>query len=102
MSALIVGLAVDIVAIFVSAMCGMVIWNWFIPPVFPTAPQLTVPFAMGLSFTVSAFISTKQYKLDDLEDDEGVFNAIFSQAMNGIIKPVFLLGFGWIVHSIAF
>ncbi|MHA2279633.1 MAG: hypothetical protein ACXAC5_01900 [Promethearchaeota archaeon] len=99
------GIAIDAIAILVTAFCGMVIWNWFIPEIFTMAPRLSFGLAMGFALVISVFFSSgTQHKLEELWDDPGmsVLNALFTQIINGAVKPIVLLIYAWIVHALVF
>jgi len=50
----------------------MVIWNWFVPVVFPAAPLLTFWHAVGLAITVSIFSVHSPKKMEDFIDADVV------------------------------
>ncbi len=100
---IVINLIVDAIAFVVSAFCGMKLWNWFVPEVFESAPQLGFWSAMGIGFLSSCFISTgKSYKFSEFIDaDAGELslNGMFSQLIEGIMKPIILLIYGWFVFK---
>lgn len=95
-----VSLVVDIVALIVTGMCGMFLWNWFVPSVFPAAPQLSLELAMGLSLAISCFVgSGRGYDLE--KDEREIFvEAFITQIVQGITKPITFLFLGWVLHVI--
>lgn len=94
-----VGLVVDVIAVFVSGFCGMILWNWYVPLIFETAPQLTFILAIGLSLVASAFVSSSRtYDIEEFDDDTGITKCILNQVMSGISKPIWLVVMGAIVN----
>ena len=96
-----VAFVVDVAAFFVTGICGMILWNWYVPLVFETAPELTFTLAIGLALVAGVFISSgKSYDPEDFADGNpvGVVKCIFDAIIKDIAKPITLVGIGWIVH----
>jgi preprotein translocase subunit Sss1 len=49
------GLGVFAAGMILNGVVGMVLWNWFVPDLFASAPKLNVWEALGLYLTVVAF-----------------------------------------------
>lgn len=101
----IIAIVIDLVSILVSAFCGMIIWNWFMPPLFSEIPTLTFGSAIGLSLVLTVFDpSSSSHKYEEADNNPDLFfrNVILNQVMNGITKPVFVLVYAWIAQAIIF
>jgi hypothetical protein len=85
---------------------GLVIkifWGWFLLPLFPSLPVLTVLYAVGLSYTVGIFTPMKGLTSKELEEikdstseSRGALNAI-NGALLSVAIGFTLLG-GYILH----
>lgn len=81
--------------IYLAFSGGVVIyefWKWFLLPVFPTAPHISLIQAIGLDLIVTIFYQSgegikKEYKEEN-------------QWVSIILTPWFLLFSGWLIHSI--
>jgi hypothetical protein len=69
------------------------LWSWFIVPVF-SAPQLSIPAAIGLYLVVSFL--THQYIKDD-DKDKDFFLKIGEAFVISTYRPLVALSFGYIV-----
>jgi len=70
-----------------------VLWKWFIVPVFPAMPFLTIPVAIGIAMVVSFLAYQYTYTKDDRSDTDRMASA-FGIAL---IYPALVLLIGWIV-----
>lgn len=99
---IVVGFAVDILGLVISALAGWACWNMYIPGAFPGAPPLTFASAVGVVLVTSLLCggSTK-YTVKELEDFR-VGDVIVTGVMNSIGKPLALLAFAWVAHALLF
>jgi hypothetical protein len=97
---------VDMAALVVTGFCSMILWNWFVPATFASAPRLTFGAAMGVVLLASCLVASgKQYRAQEILDTGTVdllADAMLTSMMNSMIKPVTLLFFGWIVQAIVY
>lgn len=101
----IIASVVDIVCLCITGISGMLCWNWFVPELFSSAPKMTFATSIGLSIVCSMFvINGTKHSLEEIEGNfENVFwNTVYNQFVNGITKPLILLLYGWILHSLLF
>ena len=99
---IVVGFAIDILSLVVSALAGWACWNMYIPGAFPGVPPLTFASAVGVVIVTSLFCggSTK-YTIKELENFRAG-DAIITAVFNGIAKPLTLLAFAWVAHALLF
>lgn len=64
------------------------LWAWFVIPTFPSAPELTIPVAWGLSMLVS-FLTAEHPDHNDTKTFWG----------NVLVTPFSVLFFGWLVSQ---
>lgn len=105
MKMMLTGFVVDAICIAFTGFVGMICWNWFVPEIAASAPQITFATAVGLVFVCAIFApSYKQYSLSDLEDGANIFfcRQVYSQLMNDISRPFGILFMGWIAHVLLF
>lgn len=76
-----------------------VLWRWFAVPLFEL-PELTLWQALGVSLVVSAAMS----KNVDLEsnNESDLLTKIFKAVGVIVLRPLFLIGIGWVVRALAF
>jgi len=67
-----------------------ILWGWFIVPVF-SLPELTVVSAIGIAIVVSYL--THQYN-----ENKGEGKSFDKRIAIIILRPFFVLLFGWVVH----
>jgi len=72
-----------------------VLWGWFIVPVF-NLPTLTAVSAIGIAMVVSYL--TYQYNESDEDDNKSFGEKLAKPIAIAILRPLFALFFGWIVH----
>ena len=72
-----------------------VLWGWFIVPVF-SLPELTVVPAIGIAIVVSYL--TYQYNESDDDDNKSFGEKMAKLIAMAILRPLFVLFLGWIVH----
>jgi hypothetical protein len=93
---------VDIITIVVSSVAIMILWNWFMIPVFPTVPELNFATACGLGFLSSVLVSSGKSYDFTVGDEEFVFNVFMNQVMSGIAKPIIIVICGGILRFLLF
>lgn len=81
-------LALAIATVPLNGLALVLLWIWFIVPVFHL-PPLTVAQALGLSVTVT-FVTSQYTGKDDRNTSERVATIL--------LKPLFALAFGWVVR----
>jgi hypothetical protein len=69
-----------------------ILWRWFIVPFF-SQPELSIPYAIGLTIIISMF---KTVKLDDKEEED-LIDRIFKSIGFVFLVPLWLLLIAWIV-----
>ena len=103
---IIIGLIVDILCCIVTGLSGMVCWNWFVPEIVASAPQMTFATAVGLAIVCEVFVSKgERHSLEDMNKDKikhTFWNKVYSSMMRGVGKPLSMLLVGWIIHSMLF
>lgn len=72
-----------------------VLWGWFVVPVFHL-PQLSIVPAIGIAMMVGYL--AHQMEPDCVEKERTTGERIARAASFAILKPLFALLFGWIVH----
>ena len=70
-----------------------VLWKWFIVPVFPAMPLLSIPVAIGIAMVVSFLAYQYTYSKDD-RDTASKFGGAFGVSL---LYPALVLLMGWIV-----
>jgi hypothetical protein len=79
-------LAIDIALVLWGAWLTMPVYNWFLVPV--GAPQVSVPFYAGMLLIISYFtknlLSNKDAEMSEI-------------VAFGLVRPPFVLLFGWIL-----
>ena len=65
-------------------------WHWFILPVFPNMPLVTLLQAIGLSTFIGLFKGTKESVKKEYRED--------SSTIIPWIAPLVVFGIGWIIH----
>jgi hypothetical protein len=79
-----------IIGLLVGGFILMMTWSWFIVPVFPTLPVLTLGQAIG----IDVFISLLTAKMDDKDRD---FEEMFEKFAKGLFYSAVLLFVAWLV-----
>jgi len=70
-----------------------VLWKWFIVPVFPAMPLLSIPVAIGIAMVVSFLAYQYHYSKDERSESAkigGTFGIM-------LFYPALVLLMGWIV-----
>jgi len=98
---IVVGFAVDILGVVVSALAGWACWNMYIPGAFPGVPLLTFANAVGVVLVTSILCSGTTNTVKELEDFS-VGDAITTAVISNIGKPLTLLAFAWVAHALLF
>lgn len=75
-----------------------VLWRWFTVPLFGL-PELTLWQALGVSLVVSAAMS-KNVDLESGESD--LLTQVLKAVAVIVLRPLFLIGIGWVVRALAF
>ncbi len=92
------------ISIVVTGGCLMVLWNWFIPPIFIGAPQLNLVSSMGIYLAIACLVKPGLRhscpEWSEISAEEGLANNIFEHCSYGIATPLSCLFAGWIVHCI--
>ncbi len=71
-----------------------VMWNWFMPEIFPALPSLSLAEAFGLSLVVAAMMTA-----DSSDDDEDVVGWLIRLVIWGFGRGLILLIVGFFVHA---
>lgn len=71
-----------------------VLWDWFMVPTF-NLPQLSIPAAIGIAMAMG-YLTHQTSTNKDERDGWEVFGLAVVVA---ILKPLFALVFGWVVHQ---
>ena len=79
-----------IIGIIVGGLVLMMTWRWFIIPVFPSLPVLTLAQAIGINI----FIAVLTAKWDDKDRE---FGELFERFAKGLFFIAFLLFIAWLV-----
>jgi hypothetical protein len=87
------GILVIALSVIIAGFFLMKLWGWFVIPVFPTLPVLTLQQAIGLSvfFTL---IRAKKPK-DEKEKD---FGDIILEWLEGLIFSLILFGIAYVIY----
>jgi hypothetical protein len=76
-----------------------ILWNWFIPNIFPGVPSLTIGYAIAISIIVSALMPLRPgVKRQKSSDWESFYYTIIAPLLKGFL----LLIMGYIVQAIIF
>ena len=70
-----------------------VLWKWFIVPVFPAMPLLSIPVAIGIAMVVSFLAYQYTYNKDDRETSAKMGTAFGAV----LLYPALALLIGWVV-----
>jgi hypothetical protein len=89
----IAGLVVFAAGMIVNGIVGMVLWNWFVPELFVSAPKLNVWEALGLYLTIVAFT---RHAMDRMPQRLNNRDSLFVKL--GLSAVLLILGF--IIHSL--
>lgn len=73
---------------------GSVLWNWFIPNIFTSAPTLRVGEAIGLTLVISTFVEMP----DTDDDDDPLFNLIYGAGLKIVLQAVLLVA-GYFIQA---
>lgn len=68
-------------------------WSWFVSPIFQV-PQLTIPYAIGISLIVSMLT----YRKPNESDKKKEIAELIGELIGTTLTPLFFLGAGWVVH----
>ena len=79
-----------------------VMWNWFIPTTFSSAPSLTIGTAVGLSLVVSIFQMDVAKREEEEQHGKSLFEKTLTKVFTKVLATLFILGYGAIVHAIVF
>lgn len=72
------------------------LWSWFITPVFDL-PALSLVPAIGLGLVVS-FLTYQYTNSQSSKNDKSLMEVTISATLTAIIRPAFILLFGWFVQ----
>lgn len=78
-----------------GAFVGVHLWNWFVLPVFPSMPALTLPQVFGVALLIGYWTHTA--KIDGCVDDRETSAKVVSY-ISAIIFPWEVLFIGWMCH----
>lgn len=67
-------------------------WGWFLMPVFPMLPEVTLVQCMGLMLVIGLFKGAATYIKDEYKDQTHQWVAL-------IINPWLTLLIGWMIYS---
>lgn len=87
-----------IMLVFGSIVNGFVLvslWDWFVIPLFESAPELTIPYAIGLCMIVSYL--TYHYVSIEEKDYDSVSEILLAGFVRITVRGGLALLFGWIV-----
>lgn len=68
-------------------------WYWFLLPVFPTMPNVTVIECVGLMLIITLFKTHSVQAIKKEYQDEKLSNAV------SFLAPIIVFLVGWIVHT---
>jgi len=85
----VIGFSFIALMMLINAFVLIRLWAWFIPAIFPNAPLLTYPTAMGITL-ITGMLKGKT----EIKDNVG-----WKRLGLAIILPFFTLGIGYIVKS---
>ncbi len=83
-------------AVLFAAWVEVQLWGWFISPFFGVR-ELTIPYALGISMTVSLMFGFYLFARDEGEE-EGWSKAVFILSRM-YVAPLFAWGFGWVIFQ---
>ena len=84
-------LALIPISFFLSAYTVQSLWEWFVAATF-NLPLLSIAQALGLSLIIGYLTKSTHYYVDK----EGAHT---SRLINSILKPLVVLGVGYLIHS---
>lgn len=93
LGATVLAISIIVYSILTKGWILSVFWKWFIIPVFPNAPVLTLFQALGLSLVLS-FITHKREKQEDIQPGTKEF---YTESIKILITPWFMYIIGYIV-----
>lgn len=89
-------LILSVVIVYSSLSWGFILskfWEWFLIPIFPEIPHISLIQAIGITFFICLFRSGKStFVKDELEDNTKEF-------ISFVIGPWILFLFGWIFKT---
>jgi hypothetical protein len=74
------------------------LWNWFVLPLFPQMPMLTLWPAVGLAIIVSYLTFHPRTEIIKSKDGKVYTTVSFLKLIDGLLYPLYVLGFAWLVH----
>lgn len=85
------------IAAIAESFVGASFWNWFLPPVFPNVPHMTVTHALGIAFVIAAFYPglTLAQSIEDYSDG-------LVKLAEKLFMTAFTLAVGFLVHITMF
>lgn len=87
-------LASTILAMMFGGMVLLLLWQWFVSPLFPQMPALSLPAAMGIRVLAASF---GRMTLKDMEE-KVPFEDTMKQTMLNVFYGGMVLFIGWLVH----
>lgn len=89
----IIALLLTIPLMMWSGFVAMVLWNWFVPSVFSSAPTLSLWQAVGINLVVSMFAHQR-----NKANEEG--RSVLEDAIYTLLYSGIMLGLGALVHGV--
>ncbi len=77
-----------------------VLWNWFVPNIFTSAPHLSIGEAIGLALVVAAFLNIQSN--DEKQEYDSLGQKTLVILATPILRGLLFLAAGLIVHAIVF
>lgn len=90
------GMVVSISTAILRGWVLVMLWGWFVIPVFEDAPRLTIPAAIGLSYIV--FFVTAQYIENPSDRDLSLVAKTIRGVGYSVMLSIAALAFGFVVH----
>ncbi len=85
------------VGVLLNGLALSLLWSWFIVPLFPSMPVLTVGQSIGVAMVVG-FLTYQYVDAEPSKDSKKWLNAILTI----IVRPILSIVLGFIVHSFIF
>lgn len=90
-------IAIAFIIAFIESFVGKMMWNWFVPSVFASAPVMTTSHALGLSLVIPCFYPGVVFAHTISGYNDGL-----EKIAEKLVYAAVALGIGFLVHLFLF
>lgn len=87
---------VIVLGYIVSGLVLSILWGWFVVPIFPLVPEISIAEAIGITLIVHLFMRSLATKADTDEESE-TSTKLGKMLARSFVAPFITLFIGWIV-----